>query len=381
HLITIGSLGGSSRDDLYSEDEITDLLQFTQDNRLEPIQLVQSLGHLEFVLKHNEFVHMRELREFPSVLCPTRPGGRELIVAMIHQLLAKQPYARFIHIGADEVSLFKFVHMRELRELRELPSVLCPTRPGGRELIVAMIHQLLAKQPYARFIHIGADEVSLFKFVHMRELRELRELPSVLCPTRPGGRELIVAMIHQLLAKQPYARFIHIGADEAWHMNKCNDCTSKTSCENYGVDSLFLDHIRSIVMDVHKTYPNVQILIWDDMLPAQLHKFVTPVVWNYGPVGGFRLDEQMWLKYEQAFNEINKLEGARLMITGVILTGWSRFDHYATLCELLPVSLPSLASCLRMFDHYATLCELLPVSLPSLASCLRMWTKPDGMPA
>ncbi|KOB66939.1 putative hexosaminidase d-like protein, partial [Operophtera brumata] len=155
HLITIGSLGGSSRDDLYSEDEITDLLQFTQDNRLEPVS----------------------------------------------------PYYNTI-------------------------------KTTVKELIVAMIHQLLAKQPYARFIHIGADEVSLFKFVHMRELREF---PSVLCPTRPGGRELIVAMIHQLLAKQPYARFIHIGADE-----------------NYGVDSLFLDHIRSIVMDVHKTYPNYE---------------------------------------------------------------------------------------------------------------------------
>lgn len=29
-------------------------------------------------------------------------------------------------------------------------------------------------------------------------------------------------------------------------------------------------------------------------------------------------------------------------------------------------------SCYR-YDHYATLCELLPISIPSLVACLRVW--------
>lgn len=33
-------------------------------------------------------------------------------------------------------------------------------------------------------------------------------------------------------------------------------------------------------------------------------------------------------------------------ISGIAITGWQRYDHFAVLCELLPVSLPSLAICL-----------------------------------
>ena len=43
-----------------------------------------------------------------------------------------------------------------------------------------------------------------------------------------------------------------------------------------------------------------------------------------------------------------------------MLTGWSRYDHFAVLCELLPVSFPSLAYNLLLLQYGYDLSRIHP---------------------
>ena len=42
---------------------------------------------------------------------------------------------------------------------------------------------------------------------------------------------------------------------------------------------------------------------------------------------------------------------------GIVITGWSRYDHFAVLAELLPAAMPSLVSIVLMLisDNYFNL--------------------------
>lgn len=60
---------------------------------------------LQFVLKHKEFAHLREVEVFPNALNPHKEESRALVKAMIDQVMAQHEDLKWFHIGCDEVGL------------------------------------------------------------------------------------------------------------------------------------------------------------------------------------------------------------------------------------------------------------------------------------
>mmetsp|Transcript_56765 Transcript_56765/g.179459 ORF Transcript_56765/g.179459 Transcript_56765/m.179459 type:complete len:389 (+) Transcript_56765:81-1247(+) len=98
-----GALAGVCNEHHYSPAEVEGILAAAARLDLDVIPLVQSFGHLEFVLKHDEFAAYREDADEWLCLCPLVPGSSELAKELVRQTMALHPGCSHIHIGCDEV--------------------------------------------------------------------------------------------------------------------------------------------------------------------------------------------------------------------------------------------------------------------------------------
>ncbi|XP_066140842.1 hexosaminidase D-like isoform X1 [Euwallacea fornicatus] len=98
-----GKLAFLSAKNVYNIEQITDLLDYAKELKLEIIPLIQTFGHMEFVLKHREYSNLREVPESPQALCPSKNSSLELLRELISQVLTIHPTIQYLHIGCDEV--------------------------------------------------------------------------------------------------------------------------------------------------------------------------------------------------------------------------------------------------------------------------------------
>lgn len=229
----------------------------------------------------------------------------------------------------------------------------------------------------------------VLKLPEFADLRELSHSPQALCPSLNASLVLVKAMLDQVLHLHPNAQYVHIGCDEVYSLGQCARCERRMVTANITKDKLFLEHVEKVA--AHVAQYGVRPIMWDDMLrgmeadEVQQWGAAHPVdlmVWQYSPNISKYVEDQHWLKYARfqglwiasAFkgatgpkqllpdtkyhlrNHHSWLETLNnhrelLNIRGIALTGWQRYDHFATLCELLPVSLPSLAANLVYLQH------------------------------
>ncbi|XP_014671259.1 PREDICTED: hexosaminidase D-like isoform X2 [Priapulus caudatus] len=217
--------------------------------------------------------------------------------------------------------------------------------------------------------------------------RENPKTPQAICPRMPFSMKLIQGMLDQVIAMHPGIRYLHIGSDEVYHLGECPTCKQYMAKGNLTKEDLFMEHIvkvASYVRTEHRLTP----IMWDDMyrhiqsevfLKYKIGDLVEPMVWAYHPNLTQFLHAGIWDQYAKVFKKVwvassfkgatgidqyvtnithhleNHLSWLQIMTAyksafsfqGIALTGWQRYDHFAVLCELLPVATPSLALCLQ----------------------------------
>ncbi|NWT09755.1 HEXDC Hexosaminidase, partial [Vireo altiloquus] len=87
----------------YSEEDIERIQQLAEQHKLEVVPLVQTFGHVEFILKHEKYQHLREVERFPNSFNPHVPDTLALLKSILSQVIEKHRHSTWIHIGADEV--------------------------------------------------------------------------------------------------------------------------------------------------------------------------------------------------------------------------------------------------------------------------------------
>lgn len=86
----------------YNAKDWRDVHQHCADLGLEVIPFIQTFGHLEWLLKHEQWAHLRCANHI-NLLCPGHPDVRRLLESWINEVASMHPHGRFIHIGMDEV--------------------------------------------------------------------------------------------------------------------------------------------------------------------------------------------------------------------------------------------------------------------------------------
>ena len=217
-------------------------------------------------------------------------------------------------------------------------------------------------------------------------LRETERITNSICPLKNESRIFIKEVIREVLELHTDAKWFHLGGDEVWNLKTCSKCkeSSLTPVE------LYQHHMIPLLKFVKEFRGGaVTPIIWDDMMRnwdienlKLIAKYAEPMVWAYVPDldNYYKFPDGMWKRYTESFPKMwvassfkgadkpisnyppidhhikNHLSWLKIMSTlpksaqvvGIALTGWSRFDHSASLCELLPAAIPSIAFCLTV---------------------------------
>ena len=283
-----GSLADVACADAFTPAQVARIVNRAQSLGLEIIPLVQTIGHLEYVLKHESRKALREDELEFGTICPTDPNAHALLDALISQVLAFHPHCRRLHIGCDEPTLTRSKGTDE----------------GGASTLIAHVSRTVAAAK--RFTQSRSAPLDHVLMWHDAAVgMSNRDLLSLL----QSGASLVVWDYTPSLSDRTRA-----------FVEKLPALGERLALGSPTRSPL----LRSPPFYIASAYKGAEAC--DSLIPDLSARLGNQRVWS-------------------AFNAgLGKGFDARMTrsASGVVLTGWSRFGHTMPLCEMFPAGVPSL---------------------------------------
>ena len=97
-----GQHGRISSVDSLTREQVSALVGRARELGIQVIPLQQCLGHVEHVLSHDEYAHLREEEEKRDQWCPLNEGAFDLFRELVDDVIEAHPGLEMIHLGGDE---------------------------------------------------------------------------------------------------------------------------------------------------------------------------------------------------------------------------------------------------------------------------------------
>lgn len=83
--------------------EMAALTQYARDRHIGISPLVQGLGHATYILKHEEYAHLREIPSNRWAFCPLNEETYKVLFNLYLDAMEATPGSKYFHIGGDEI--------------------------------------------------------------------------------------------------------------------------------------------------------------------------------------------------------------------------------------------------------------------------------------
>ena len=100
--IRLDSMPGAAAADAFSHEEVRGIVRFAEENGIQVIPLLQSLGHLEYLLQLPAYRKYSESQTDFSQFCPLNDEAFELWKKAFDEMRSLHPGSEYFHIGGDE---------------------------------------------------------------------------------------------------------------------------------------------------------------------------------------------------------------------------------------------------------------------------------------